>query len=82
MAREKCPLCGRPVTHLLEHLVMIHRIRDANEYRNLVRQADEDDQRAARFAKFIAELREKRERGDITAEEFRRLAESWSERKK
>ena len=70
MPQETCPLCRRRVAHLLQHLVMVHRVKNVEEFRDLVRRKDNADRRASRFREFVEELKVRRVRNEITAEEY------------
>jgi hypothetical protein len=79
MQKEVCPLCRRSITHLLQHLVVYHRIKSPEDFHSLVQSLEKDDRKALRFRNFVSELRLRRERNEITAEEYRTLIMNWSD---
>jgi hypothetical protein len=72
-----CPLCDKIVGNEFEHYRLEHGIKDADQFKVELARHQAAISRRDQFGKYIEELNEKRSKGLITAEEWRRLSEEW-----
>ena len=77
----KCPFCNRTITDFLKHLAIVHEIRDTRQYRIGVEKIEQSQRRKQQFANFVSQLREKRTKRLISAEEYRVAITDWFKEK-
>ena len=77
----KCPFCNRTIEDFLKHLAIVHEIQDADQYRIGVEKIERSQKRKQEFASFVSDLREKRTKGLISAEEYRAVITDWFKEK-
>jgi hypothetical protein len=74
---EECKLCGQEVGNLFEHLRIDHLIRSPEDYESELAKVEAVKARQRSFSDFIEALNEKKAKGLITGEDWRRLARDW-----
>ena len=70
MTKSKCPICGRYFSDILKHFVLKHDIKDMNQLQQIIN-------KKAEFRAYVEELKQKRKKGEISAEDYRRLVMKW-----
>lgn len=72
-----CPICRGENQDLLKHLRLSHDITDAEQYQELLDKAEKTELRKHEFSNFVRQLRERRQGGSISAEQYRESVAKW-----
>ena len=77
IGKQKCPICGKEFQDILEHLVIIHGVKNMEQLKQLKEQFDKRDEKSKQFSTFVTQLNLQLKEGKITAKEFRELRDNW-----
>lgn len=72
MRKIKCQLCSRSFADLLEHLVIVHEVKDADHFAKLVAGVEAEHGKQKAFHDLATDLYRQVTEGRITAAEYRR----------
>jgi hypothetical protein len=73
-----CPLCGKSRKDFLSHIRLDHEIEDAEQFVQAMDKLTKNKERMIQFATYAQELWDKKTKGLISAEEYRRLTMEWT----
>lgn len=76
--KSVCPLCGKQILDQLEHLRLTHDIESSLQFASALSRIQKNEARVAEFRKYIEELWRKKEKGLITAKDYRDMVEEWT----
>jgi len=72
-----CPICRKVSQDILKHLRLSHDITDPEQYQVLLDRIEKREQRKREFSDFVRHLKEQRQGGSISAEQYRESVEKW-----
>jgi len=61
----------------LEHFVIVHKIKSADQLKDKINGRKESEKKKNEFSKYVDELSEKIERGEISTKDYRELISKW-----
>jgi hypothetical protein len=76
---QKCPLCGKELEAILEHISIHHKIRNLDEVKHVVEEEEIKEAKRKAFKKYSEELNVKLSNKEITPEQYRQLVMKWWE---
>ncbi len=74
---KKCPICGKRFKDILKHFVLVHDIRDMNQLSQIANEAKMKEDVKKAFSDYVEELKRKKEKSEISAEDYRELVMKW-----
>ena len=77
MEVEACPFCGRKIGDILRHYVLDHGIESSDDFIKRFEIVKMEEEKRKVFRSYVEELKEKRRKNEISAEEFRELTTKW-----
>ena len=78
MNTGNCPFCGKHSADLLAHFRLEHDFEDASQFSEEMNRLEHSVELQAEFARLTAEWWAKVKKGEMTAEDYRRLSSQWS----
>lgn len=72
-----CPLCQKKVSDFLKHLRFTHEIEDIEEYETRVNEINKKKTKQREFSNYVEKLKKRKEKGEISPEEYRNLITKW-----
>jgi hypothetical protein len=76
---KRCPFCKRQLKDLLKHLVLVHEIRDSDQFERELERVSGEENEKTRFFAFVSVLNEQKRKGLISAQEYRTRMRKWRE---
>jgi len=73
----ECPLCKRRVSNFLKHLAIDHEIENAEQFKVEIGKVELTEKKRNAFAEYISQLKERRAKALISAEEYRMAVTKW-----
>lgn len=70
-------MCGKKVEDILKHYVLAHDIENPVHFKELLEEKEKDEKKRFEFSKYIEDLINKIEKGEISAEDYRKLVTKW-----
>ena len=74
----KCPLCGKELKDLLQHLITQHKLSGVDQLESEIQKKQRYNRRRCEFGKYVRELQERVKLGELTWEQYRELIMKWS----
>jgi len=75
--KRKCPFCNITTVDILEHIRISHDIDSVEEFNEKMAKLETRNANQEAFQKYVQELQESEKKGEISAEDYRRLVTEW-----
>lgn len=75
--KRRCPFCKIMIIDILEHIRIAHDIANVEEFNEKMAKLETQRTEQQAYRIYVAELLEKEKKGEISAEDYRRLVTEW-----
>jgi len=75
--KKPCPFCNKNTSDILEHIRFSHDISSVEEFNEKLAKLESRKVQQQAYGDYVLELQAKEKKGEISAEDYRRLITEW-----